>query len=316
MKTVTAARIHNYDEAKGVRAENVLLPEPLAGELLVDIHAAGVNPIDWKVRAGYLQRMMQLPLPLPFTLGGDFSGVVNAVGASVAGVKVGDEVYGQSAFWSGGSGSFAKSCIAQAGSVAAKPRSASHTEAAGLPLVGVSALQALTEHLRISAGQKVLIHGGAGGIGSIAIQLAKHLGAHVATTVSAKDIAYAKGLGADTVIDYRKQEFDEVLGDLDAVLDTVGGETYVRSFKVLRERGRLVSMLEQPRRELMDEFGVQASMLSTQVTTERLTKLADLVDQGALCVHIDRTFPLERASAALQYVEKDSPRGKVVLKIV
>ena len=123
-------------------------------------------------------------------------------------------------------------------------------------------------------------------------------------------------MGADTVIDYRKQEFDEVLGDLDAVLDTVGGETYVRSFKVLRERGRLVSMLEQPRREQMDEFGVQASMLSTQVTTERLTKLADLVDQGALYVHIDTTFPLERASAALQYLEKDSPRGKVVLKIV
>jgi alcohol dehydrogenase len=164
-------------------------------------------------------------------------------------------------------------------------------------------------------GQKILIHGGAGGIGSGAIQLAKHLGAHVATTASGDDFGYVKGLGADTVIDYKTQKFEEILHDLDAVFDTIGGDTYVRSFNVLKKGGRLVSMLEQPRQDLMQEFGVEAFAQFTQVTTERLAKLAGLVDQGALKVHVDKTFPLSQVSAARLYLEKQSPRGKVVLKI-
>jgi alcohol dehydrogenase len=138
-----------------------------------------------------------------------------------------------------GSGSFAEAAIAQAGTIGAKPRNLSHTESAALPLAGVAALQALTENLRVSPGQKVLIHGGAGGIGSFAVQLAKHLGARVATTVSARDVDYAKALGADTVVDYKSQKFEEVLRDLDAILDTVGGDTYTRSFKPLKKGGRL-----------------------------------------------------------------------------
>jgi NADPH:quinone reductase-like Zn-dependent oxidoreductase len=312
MTTVKAARLCAYGEEKVVRIEDVSLPDPKTGELLIRVSAAGVNPIDWKIRAGQMQQV--IPLQLPVTLGGDFAGVVEAVDAGVAGLKAGDAVYGQAPVTNGGSGSFAEAVLARAGAVAAKPRSVSYVEAGALPLVGVSALQALSEYLRISAGQKVLIHGGAGGIGSAAIQIAKHLGAHVATTASGDDIEYVKSLGADMVID-KTQKFEEVVHDFDAVFDMVGGDTHVRSFKVLKKGGRLVSMLVQPRQDLMKEFGVEAFRQVTQVTTERLTKLAELVDNGALKVHVDKIFPLSQASAALLQLEKRPPKGKFVLKL-
>jgi alcohol dehydrogenase len=314
MKTIRAARIHNYGGWKAVKIEEVSLPKLRAGELLIRIHAAGVNPIDWKIRAGYLQQTM--PLSLPFTLGCDFSGVVEDIRPGVSNFKVGDEIYGQAPAFTGASGSFAEAAIVRTtGSIAPKPRTVDHTKASALPLAGVSALQALTVHLRVSAGQKILIHGGGGGIGSIAIQLARHLGAHVATTVGPDSIEYVKALGAHTVINYRKQDFEDVVHGLDAVFDTVGGDTYVRSYKVLKKGGCIVSMLEKPRQELMKQFGVEAFAQSTHVTTERLNKLAKLVDQEVLSAHIDETFSPERAAEALLHVEKGSPRGKVVLRI-
>jgi NADPH:quinone reductase-like Zn-dependent oxidoreductase len=313
MKTIRAARLEHHGGPEAVRIEHVSLPEPMAGGLLVRVHAAGVNPSDWKLRAGLLQEKM--PLKLPITLSGDFSGIVEAVGPGVANFKARDHVYGYASPLNGGSGSFAEFVIAPAGSTSAKPKSLGHTEAGALPLPGVSALQALTEHLRISAGQKVLIHGGAGAIGSTAIQLAKHLGAHVATSVRVDDIDYVKGLGADTVIDYKAKKFEEVVRDLDAVFDTVGGDTYVRSFTVLKRGGRLVSMLEQPREDMMTTFGVEAIAQFTQVSTERLTRLAALVDLGALKVRVGKTFTLQEAAAALEHLEKNAPRGRVVLTI-
>ena len=297
-----------------MRVEETTLREPQAGELLIRVHAAGVNPIDWKIRAGYLQQVT--PLPLPFTLGGDFSGVVEAVGAYVAGFKVGDEVYGQASVFNRGSGAFAEHCIARAGAVARKPRSVSHADACWLPIAGVSALRALTKDLRVSAGQRVLIHGGAGGIGGIAIQLAKHLGARVMTTVNADDVAYVEGLGADEVIAYGSRDFEEVLGSPDAGLDAVGGDTYVHPFRTLKRGVRMASTLAQPRQRLMNNFWLEAIALSTQVTTGRLARLAELVDQGALKVRVDETFPLELAGAALLRMETAPPRGKVVLKLV
>lgn len=313
MKSVQAARIHHYGGSEAIRIERITLPDPGPGQLVVRLCAAGVNPIDWKIRAGYMQKFM--PLPLPFTLGGDFSGVVDQVGPGVGNVKVGDEVYGQAPVFLGGSGSFAEAVVAPVTNLAPRPRSIGHTEAGALPLAGVSALQALTEDLRVGPGQRVLIHAGAGGIGSLAIQLAKHLGAWVATTVSSRNLDYVKQLGADEVIDYHKVKFEDAVSEADAVLDTVGGETYQRSFRVLRRGGRLASFLERPREDLTGEFGVTASMLVTQVTTARLDGLAQLVEQGVLKVNIHRTFPLESTAAALHEVEKSSPRGKVVLQI-
>jgi NADPH:quinone reductase-like Zn-dependent oxidoreductase len=314
MKTVKAARIHNYDGAKALRFEGTTVPEPQSGEVLVRVHAAGVNPIDWKIRAGYLQQMKLLQLP--FTLGGDFSGVVQAVGKDVAGCKVGDEVYGQASVFNRGSGSFAEFCLARAGAVALKPRSVSHVEACGLPTAGVSALQALMESLRLSAGQKILINGGASNIGSISIQLAKHFGAHVVTTTSAEDIPYVKGLGADEVIDYRGTKFEEVIIGFDAGVDTVGCDTYAQPFRVLKRGVRLSSMLAYPCAGSTNDFWLEAFALSTRVTTKRLEKLAELVDEGALNVRVDKTFLLDQAGIALHHLETKPAARQAVLKMV
>jgi NADPH:quinone reductase-like Zn-dependent oxidoreductase len=204
---------------------------------------------------------------------------------------------------------------AKADKISHKPETLSHEQAAGLPTVGVSAWQALIETMELGKGQKILIHGGAGGIGSISIQLAKHLGAHVATTVSTDDTEFVKDLGASELVDYKTEKFEDVLPhDYDAVFDTVGGETYTRSFKILkRNRGVLVSMLEQPVQELMDQFGVKAAFLFSQANRERLTKLAEWVDQNNIRVNVERIFPLDEARAALDYQRDVHPRGKIVL---
>lgn len=298
--------------------QNAAAPnDPSDEKVLVKVKAAGVNPIDWKIREGYMQQM--IPLQFPSTLGMDFSGTIEKVGAGVSGFNVGDEVYGQASVTRGGSGAFAEIALANADSIAHKPKSLNHQEAAGLPLVGVSAWQALVETIGLTDGQKkkILIHGGAGGIGSIAIQLAKRRGAYVATTASTNDKQFVKELGADEAIDYKTQTFEDLLPhDYDAVFDTVGGETYKRSFEVLkRGSGMIVSMLEQPNQQLMEQFGVKAIFQFTQVNRERLTKLAQWVDQNNIRVNVDRTFPLEEAGKALDYQKDVHPRGKVVLAI-
>jgi NADPH:quinone reductase-like Zn-dependent oxidoreductase len=297
--------------------QNAAAPnDPSDEKVLVKVKAAGVNPIDWKIREGYMQQM--IPLQFPSTLGMDFSGTIEKVGAGVSGFNVGDEVYGQASVTRGGSGAFAEIALANADSIAHKPKSLNHQEAAGLPLVGVSAWQALVETIGLTDGQKkILIHGGAGGIGSIAIQLAERLGAYVATTASTNDKQFVKELGADEVIDYKTQTFEDLLPhDYDAVFDTVGGETYKRSFEVLkRGSGMIVSMLEQPNQQLMEQFGVKAIFQFTQVNREQLTKLAQWVDQNNIRVNVDRTFPLEEAGKALDYQKDVHLRGKVVLAI-
>jgi alcohol dehydrogenase len=311
----TQIKRYGGSEVVEINQSTPALNDPSAGKVLVNVKAAGVNPADWKIREGYFQQMMQLQFPS--TLGMDFSGVIEKVGEGVPDFKQNDEVYGQAAVIRGGSGAFAEIALANADTIAYKPKILSQQEAAGLPLVGVSAWQALVETIGLSKGQKILIHGGAGGIGSIAIQLAKHLGAYVATTVSTNDKQFVKEeLGADEVIDYKTQTFEDLLPhEYDAVFDTVGGETYTRSFKILKRGGIIVSMLEQPNQELMDRFGVKAISQFTQVNRERLTKLAQWVDQNNIRVNIDRTFPLDEAGKALDYQRDVHPRGKVVLQV-
>jgi alcohol dehydrogenase len=312
-----SAQIRSYggSEVVEINQSTPLPNDPSSGKVLVRIKTAGVNPVDWKLREGYMQQLM--PLQFPSTLGMDFSGVIEKVGQEVSEFKQGDEVYGRASVMEGGSGAFAEMALANADSIAHKPKTLSHEEAAGLPLVGVSAWQALVETIRLSNGQRILIHGGAGGIGTIAIQLANHLGAYVATTVSTNDKEFVKEeLGADEVIDYKTQNFEDVLSnDYDAVFDTVGGETYKRSFKVLKRGGIIVSMLEQPDHELMDRFGVRAIVQLTRVNRERLTKLAQWVDQNNIRVNIDKTFLLDEASKALDYQRDAHPRGKIVLQV-
>jgi alcohol dehydrogenase len=311
-----AAQMKGYGSSDEVIEinENVPAPnDPSAGKVLVRIKVAGINPIDWKIREGYMQQMVPLQFPSP--LGMDFSGIIEKVGQGVSEFRQGDEVYGQASILSGGSGAFAEMALANADAIAHKPKSLSPQEAAGLPLVGVSAWQALVETIGLQKNQKILIHGGAGGIGSVAIQIAKHLGSYVATTVSTNDKQFAKELGADEIIDYKTQTFEELIRDYDAAFDTIGGETYSRSFKVLKRGGIIVSMLEQPNQELMKQFGVKAIFQFTQVNRDRLTKLAQWVDQNNIRVNVDKTFPLEEAGKALDYQRDVHPRGKVVLAI-
>jgi NADPH:quinone reductase-like Zn-dependent oxidoreductase len=308
-----AAQINEYggkDVLKTV--SDASKPKLEAGQILVEVRAAAVNPFDWKVREGYMKD--SAPLPLPATLGGDLAGVVAELGEGVSEFTVGDEVYGQANALSG-QGSYAEFTPVKAESLAVKPKSVTFVTAAALPLAGVSAYQALVEHIGLKSGQKILIHGGAGGIGSYAIQLAKYMGAHVATTASQDEAEFVKGLGADEIIDYTSQKFEEILRDYDAVYDTVGGDTYARSFQVLKPGGVIVSMLEQLHEQLSKQQNVTAISQFTRVTTERLKRLADLVDRGALKVHIDKTFPLDEAADALEYIHQGHHRGKVVIKI-
>ena len=309
-----SAQINKYGSSEVIEInQSTSEPTISSGKVLVIIKAAGVNPADWKIREGGLQQLVSLQFPS--TLGIDFSGVIKQVGEGVSpsDFKQGDEVYGQAGVINGGSGAFAEMALANTESIANKPKRLSHAEAAGLPLVGVSAWQALVENIGLSKGQKILIHGGAGGIGSIAIQLAKYLGADVATTVSINDKQFVQELGADQVIDYKTQTFEDTLHDYDAVFDTVGGETYRRSFKVLKKGGVIVSMLEQPNSELMSQYGIKAIFQFTQVDRERLTKLAQWADQNNIRVNVEKTFSLDEAGKALDYQKDVHPRGKVIL---
>jgi NADPH:quinone reductase-like Zn-dependent oxidoreductase len=287
-----------------------------SGKILVDVKAASVNPIDWKIREGYMQQMM--PLRFPSTLGLDFSGIVKETDIEnihSSNFKSGDEVYGEASVIKGGSGAFAEMALTNEDNISLKPKSLNYAEAAALPLVGVSAWQALVENMRLSKDQKILIHGGAGGIGSIAIPLAKNLGAFVATTVNSDDKRFVQELGADEVIDYKSQNFEEIIHDYDTVYDTIGGQTYTRSFKVLKKGGIIVSMLEQPNSELEQRFGIKAIFLLSQVNKDRLTRLANWVDQNNIKVNVDKTFSLDETAKAMDYVKDVHPRGKVVLEI-
>jgi alcohol dehydrogenase len=309
-----SAQINKYGSSEVIEInQSTSEPTVSSGKVLVIIKAAGINPADWKIREGGLQQLVSLQFPS--TLGVDFSGVIKQIGEGISpsDFKQGDEVYGQAGVINGGSGAFAEMALANTESIANKPKRLSHAEAAGLPLVGVSAWQALVENIGLSKGQKILIHGGAGGIGSIAIQLAKYLGADVATTVSINDKQFVQELGADVVIDYKTQTFEDLLHDYDAVFDTVGGETYRRSFKMIKKGGVIVSMLEQPDSELMSQYGVKAIFQFTQADRERLTKLTRWVDENNIRVNVEKTFSLDEAGDALDYQKDVHPRGKVVL---
>jgi NADPH:quinone reductase-like Zn-dependent oxidoreductase len=235
MPAMKSAQINKYGSSEAIEInQSTFEPTVSSGKVLVIIKAAGVNPADWKIREGGLQQIISLQFPS--TLGMDFSGVIKQVGEGIShsDFNQGDEVYGQAGVISGGSGAFAEMALANTESIAHKPKRLSHAEAAGLPLVGVSAWKALVENIGLSKDQKILIHGGAGGIGSIAIQLAMYLGADVATTVSTNDKQFVQELRTGQAIDYKTQNFEDILHDYDAVFDTVGGETYRRSFKVLK----------------------------------------------------------------------------------
>lgn len=293
--------------------KNAQKPLPGKDQVLVEVHAASISPFDYKLRLGYFKGMIKLNFP--FTMGGDFSGVVSELGEGVSMFKVGDSVFGQALVLNGGSGAFADFAASNVENTSLMPENVDFLKAAALPLVGASAIQALEEHIKLKNREKILIHGGSGGIGTIAIQLAKYLGAYVVTTVRGDKKEYVGNLGADEMIDYKTETFEDLLHDFDAVFDTVGGEITNRSFKVLKKGGILVSMLGAPNPQLASKYGVRVIGQNTNTNAKKLERLRGLVDQGVIKPQIDKVFPLTKVSEAFEYLEKGHPTGKVVLEI-
>lgn len=308
-----AAQIKKYGDPSVIEVTDIATPTINDNQVLIAVHASSLNPFDTMVREGHAQQMS--PLTPPFTLGGDVAGVVEAVGAQVSGFAVGDRVFGQANAIAGNSGALAEYAATASDQVAIAPSTLDFAEAASLPLVGVSALQALTEHIGLKAGQKILITGGAGGIGRSAIQLAKHLGAYVATTVGTGDIETVTALGADEVIDYTSQDFAERLSGYDAVYDTVGGEEFSKALGILRHGGTAVSMVAQADPARADELGVTAVSQFTQVTTAKLDQLRELVESGAIKPQVSKVFALQDIRDAFVARESGTVSGKIVIAI-
>jgi alcohol dehydrogenase len=305
-----AAQIDEYGDASAVKLKEVAKPEVKPGQVLVEVHASSLNPFDSGVLAGRFKDGMHLPA----TLGGDIAGVMKALGDGVDGFQDGDKVWGQSYSIAGDSGAWAEYAATASGKVGRMPENLDFEQAASLVLVGVSALQALTEGLELHAGQKILINGGAGGIGSVAVQMARYLGAHVTATANSADTEYVRGLGADEVIDYQVQDFTQSLKDYDALLETVRSEDLNGGLTILKSGGRAVSMVGPFDEDRASELGVTANGQGTQVTTGRLDKLRELVEQEAVKPQVGRVFALEDIQEALRAREAGGIRGKIVIK--
>lgn len=307
-----AVQIKQYGGPEVIEINDIQKPTPNPNQVLVAVKAAAINPFDYKLRSGASQE--SIPLQFPITIGADFAGVIEAVGMDVNDFTVGQAVYGSAIVLNGGSGALADFAAANAANIAIKPAKLNFEQSAAMVLVGISAFSAL-DAIGLSNGQKLLIQGGAGGIGSAAIQYAKHFGAHVTATARGTDQEFVSKLGADEVVNYETQDITSLTADFDAVFDTVGGDTYTNSFKVIKRGGKIISMNEQPNADLMAQYGVEALHQNTSVNTDTLNKLSNLLDDGIIAPQIDKTFPLDQTSAAFTYLETGHPRGKVVITI-
>ncbi|MBB4710246.1 NADPH:quinone reductase-like Zn-dependent oxidoreductase [Streptomyces luteogriseus] len=331
-----AFTVERYGTKDGLRAGEVPDPEVGADDVLVRVHAAGVNPLDYRIRDGEFKAI--LPYKVPFVLGHDMAGVVVQVGDAVQRFSVGDEVYARPD--KDRIGTFAEFIAVHQDDVALKPSTLTMEQAASLPLVALTSWQVLVERARVRPGQKVLVHAGSGGLGTIAIQLAKHLGASVATTTSTANVELVKSLGADVVIDYKKQAFETVLHDYDVVLDSLGGQTLEKSLRVLKPGGKVISVAGPPDAAFAREVGanpvvrlvigalsfrtrrrarrrnVEYSFLFMKADGNQLRELATLVDAGVVRPVIDRVFPFEATREALDYAEQGRVKaGKVVIRM-
>jgi NADPH:quinone reductase-like Zn-dependent oxidoreductase len=306
-----AVRIHEYGGVDVLRLEDAPRPEPGPGEVLVRVHAAAVNPVDWKVRAGHLKDWLKYKLPM--IPGWDFSGVVESAGSGADGWRAGMEVYARPDL--SRDGAYAEYIAVRESEIAAKPKSVDHIQAAAIPLTALTAWQALFDASGLQAAQKVLIHAAAGGVGHFAVQLAKWKGAFVAGTASARNHDFLRQLGVDQPIDYNSVRFEDVARDFDVVLDTLAGETRARSWGVLKKGGILVTILGQPSQEDAKAHGVRAAGIFVQPNAAQLAEIATLVDSGKLKPNIESVFPLAEAAKAHALGETNHVRGKIVLRV-
>jgi NADPH:quinone reductase-like Zn-dependent oxidoreductase len=304
-----AVRIHRFGAPEVIVIEDVPKPVPNDGEVVVKVEAAGVGPWDALIRRGN----SALPQTLPLTLGSDFSGVIDSVGPDVERFQVGDEVFGVTA--ESFTGACAEYARAKPSMIALKPQTLNHSHAASVPVVSITAWQMVFEYAQLSAGQSVLIHGGAGNVGGYAVQFAKQAGAMVITTAAAGDVSYIRSLGGLGVIDYRASRFEEKVKEVDAVIDTVGGEILERSYGVVKRGGVIVSSSAAPSQEKAQQHGVRASFFLVEVTAERLQKSAELIDAGRLKTEVGEVLWLDEARQAHEMLEgAPHRRGKIILK--
>jgi NADPH:quinone reductase-like Zn-dependent oxidoreductase len=310
-QTMKAIRIHNYGGPEVLQYEDAPRPQPKAGEVLVRVHAAGVNPIDWKVREGHMKDFW--PQKFPLILGWDLSGVVEELGRGVSRFKIGDEVYGVPDPTR--NGAYADHIVVRESELALKPNSLHHIRAAAVPLAALTAWQSLFDTAQLQPGQRVLIHAGSGGVGHFAVQLAKWKGAYVSATASTKNQDLLRELGVDEPIDYTQQRFENVARNIDIVLDTIGGETQERSWSVLKKGGNLVSLVQPPSEEKAKALGVRAAFVASHPSGAQLAEIAKIIDSGKLAPIIDRILPLSEARRAHELSQSGHTHGKIVLRI-
>lgn len=306
--TMQAIRVHQYGGPEQLRLERIDRPQPEAGEVLIRVHAAGVLPIDWKVRQGLFQAMF--PMTLPYIPGSAVSGVVEEVGAGVTAFRRGDAVFGRA-----DRGSYAEYATAAADMLAYKPAAMRDDEAATISGGATTAWHALFHYGGLQAGHRVLIHGGAGGVGLFAVQFARWKGAHVTATASTANVDYVRSLGADAVIDYTAERFETIVRDADLVFDTVGGETLERSWPVVRSGGALVTIVGQPSQERALELGIRAVFANRPGDGELMGEIGRLIAEGRVKPYVARTYALAEAGQAHAQSQSGHGRGRIVLHI-
>jgi NADPH:quinone reductase-like Zn-dependent oxidoreductase len=305
---IRKARFHRFGGPDVLRIEEVEASMPDALQVLVNVKAASVNPVDFKIRSGKYPAVKEDRLP--YTPGRDVSGIVEKCGAQATQFKVGDAVVGMVGI---GGGGYAEKALLDENAMALKPQEIDDVRAAAIPLAGQTAWQGLFRYGQLRAGQSVLIHGGSGGVGHFAVQFAKAKGARVFTTVSTENLEFARTLGADVVIDYKKQRFEELAKDLDMVFDLIDGETRQRSWKLLRKGGALVTTLTEPSQEMAAGYGVRATRYTVEADGKELAEILGLVTSGKVKPHVQKTYPLEQAAQALDSVEQGHAVGKIVI---
>ncbi len=306
-----AIRIHRFGGPEVLQLDEIDRPEPGSGELLVHVTAAAVNPVDWEIREGMLQDLLHHQLPI--TLGCDLAGKVEAVGPNTKTFQPGDSIYAFVPLPR--LGAFANYCIVKEEEAARKPEKLDDAHAASVPVAALTAWEALFAVAGLESGQKVLIHAASGGVGSMAVQLAKWKGAHVIGTASSKNKEYLDALGVDEMVDYHKQPFESVVRKVDVVLDTIGKDTQERSFQVLKPGGILVSLVSPPSEEKAKEHNVRAKMILVRAEGDKLAEISRLIDDGRLKTLVEHVLPLEDTKKALEMSQSGRTRGKIVLRV-
>lgn len=303
-----AAKINEYGDESVVNYTDVKRPVPNADEVLVKVHAAAVNPVDWKIREGF---GVMFGLEPPFILGCEIAGTVEKVGADVKDFKPNDSVIGYIGAHIGG---YAEYAVVKANEISPKPESLDFENAAAVPVGALTAWQAMFDLANLKSGQKILITGASGGVGSMAVQLAKAKGAHVTGTASGKNEEFVKNLGADEFVDYTRAKIEEIVKDVDVVFDIVGGDTLERAFQTLKKGGFLVTAVEPPSEEKANQFGVKVAMVRVQPNAAQLAEISLLIDEGKLNTHVETVLPLAEVRKALELSKSGRTRGKIVLQ--